>query len=115
MKFWTLSFLFLSTIAFAHVGSPDVYYQGDAGPYHLLITVRPPAMVPGIAQVEVRPSSGSVAKVSIVPVYLTGLEQGSPPTPDSMKLVPGDPQSFTGKVWLMASGSWEIRMDVEGG
>lgn len=114
MKFWSLAFLFLSTTAFAHVGSPDVYYQGDAGPYHLLITVRPPAMVPGIAQVEVRPTSDSVNKVSIVPVYLTGLEAGSPPAPDSMKPVAGDPQSFTGKVWLMASGSWEIRMDVEG-
>jgi len=114
MKFWRLSFLFLSTIALAHVGSPDVYYQGDAGPYHLLITVRPPAMVPGIAQVEVQPTSGAVGKISIVPVYLTGLESGSPPASDSMKPVAGDPRSFTGKVWLMASGSWEIRMDVEG-
>lgn len=114
MKFWSFSFLFLSTLAWAHVGSPDVYYQGEAGPYHLLITVRPPAMVPGIAQVEVQSTSGSVGKISIVPVYLTGLESGSPPASDSMKPVRGDPRSFTGKVWLMASGSWEIRMDVEG-
>ena len=26
----------------AHVGSPDVYYEGDAGPYHLFVTVRVP-------------------------------------------------------------------------
>jgi len=114
MKFWSLTLVFLSAIAFAHVGSPDVYYQGDAGPYHLLVTVRPPAMVPGVAQVDVRSTTGSVSKINIVPVYLTGLEAGSPPSPDSMKPVSGDPQSFTGKVWLMASGSWEIRIDVEG-
>jgi hypothetical protein len=107
-------FVFLSTIAFAHVGSPDVYYQGDAGPYHLLITVRPPAMVPGVAQVDVSSTSGSVNTIKIVPVYLTGLESGSPPSPDSMKPVAGDSQSFTSKVWLMASGSWEIRINVEG-
>ena len=114
MKWWSLALLFLSTIAFAHVGSPDVYYQGDAGPYHLLITVRPPAMVPGVAQVEVRSTSGSVSRIQIVPVYLTGLESGSPPSPDTMERVAGDTQSFRGMVWLMASGSWEIRLDAEG-
>ncbi|HEY3767046.1 MAG TPA: hypothetical protein VGN44_00090, partial [Candidatus Angelobacter sp.] len=38
----------------AHVNSPDVYYDGYAGPYHLLVTLRPPAVVPGVAQVVVR-------------------------------------------------------------
>jgi hypothetical protein len=31
-----------------------------------------------------------------------------------MQAVPGDPQSFTGKVWLMASGAWEVRADIKG-
>jgi hypothetical protein len=35
--------------AVAHVGSPDVYYEGDAGPYHLFVTVRMPQVVPGVA------------------------------------------------------------------
>ena len=26
----------------AHVGSPDVVQDGQAGPYHLLVTIRPP-------------------------------------------------------------------------
>jgi len=113
-KFWSLSLLFFPTIAFAHVGSPDVYYQGDAGPYRLLVTVRPPAMVPGVAEVDVHTTSASVSKMNIVPVYLTGMESGSPPSPDSMERVSADPETFTGKVWLMASGSWEIRIEVEG-
>jgi len=98
----------------AHIGSPDVYFEGDAGAYHVLVTVNPPAMVPGIAQVHVRVTSGAVAKVSLVPVYLTGKDQGLPPTPDEMQAVAGDPQSFAGQVWLMESGSWEVRVVVEG-
>jgi hypothetical protein len=99
---------------FAHIGSPDVYFEGEAGAYHVLVTVNPPAMVPGIAQVRVRVTSGTVSSMSVVPVYLTGKDQGLPPTPDVMQPVAGDPQSFTGQVWLMASGSWEVRVVVEG-
>lgn len=114
MKFWSLALLFFAATSFAHVGSPDVYYETDAGPYHLLVSIRPPAMVPGIAQVEIRTTSGSVSDIKITPVYLTGLEPGSPPSPEGIEPMPQDPQSFTGKVWLMASGSWEIRIQLEG-
>jgi hypothetical protein len=114
MKLRTFALLFLTTTAFAHVGSPDVYYEGDAGAYHLLLTVQPPAMVPGVAHVDIRATSGSVSNIRIVPVYLTGHESGFPPAADSMEPVPGVPQSFTGKVWLMASGSWDIRIHVDG-
>ena len=43
------------TIAFpvsAHIGSPDVFVDGHAGAYRLLVTVRPPHAIPGVAQVE---------------------------------------------------------------
>src|ERR1700756_257201 len=97
----TWALLLWATTALAHVGSPDVFYEGDAGPYHLLVTVRPPAMIPGVAEVEVRSTSGNVNGIQIVPVYVTEKDQGYPPAPDVMQAVPGDPQSFTGKVWLM--------------
>src|SRR5207248_8860784 len=106
-------FLMLAPIAFAHVGSPDVYYEGDAGPYHLLVTIRPPAMIPGVAQVEIRTTQGEVQTINVVPVYLTAKDKGLPPTPDVMKAVAGDEKTFTGSVWLMASGSWEVRVEVE--
>ena len=35
--------LFVPLAGFAHVGSSDVYYDGYAGQYHLLVTVRPPS------------------------------------------------------------------------
>jgi hypothetical protein len=46
--------------AVAHVGSADVYYEGDAGPYHLFVTIRMPQVVPGVAEIEVRCESGDV-------------------------------------------------------
>ena len=73
--------LLLSSSARAHVGSPDVYFDGAAGPYRLLVRVNPPVMVPGIAQVQVRVTSGTVGSVSVVPVYVNGKDQGLPPAP----------------------------------
>ena len=117
--FWAqiraLTFLILTSgVAFAHVGSPDVYFEGEAGPYHLLVTVNPPAMVPGIAQVQARVTSGSVDSITIAPVYVNGKDQGLPPSADTMLRTAGDAQSFTGQVWLMESGAWEIRAEVMG-
>ena len=39
--------------AHAHVGSPDVYVESQAGPYKLFVVVRPPMVIPGVADVEV--------------------------------------------------------------
>src|SRR5260370_38663324 len=103
---WGITLLIVaSTVAFAHVGSPNVYFEGDAGPYHLLLTVNPPAMIPGVAQVEARVTSGTVDGISIAPVYANGKDQGLPPSPDAMQPSTGNPQCFTGRVWLMESGA----------
>jgi len=106
--------LIVSPLAVAHVGSPDVYFEGAAGPYHLLVTINPPAMVPGIAQVQVRVTSGTVNSISVAPVFVNGKDQGLPPAPDLLQRSETDPQWFTGKVWMMESGSWEVRVGVAG-
>jgi hypothetical protein len=108
-----LALVILTTAALAHVGSPDVYYEGDAGPYHLLVTVRPPGMIPGVARVEIR-SNAPLSHIQVTPVYITGKDQGLPPTPDAMQPTPGDSQYYTGSVWLMASGSWEVLIEADG-
>jgi hypothetical protein len=71
-------------------------------------------MIPGIAQVEVRVTAGTVTGISIAPVYVNGKDQGLPPTADAMVRSANDPEWFTGKVWLMESGAWEIRAEVTG-
>jgi len=113
-RIWGLTLLIVACSAFAHVGSPNVYFEGDAGPYHLLITVNPPAMIPGIALVQVRVTSGTVNDIRIAPVYVNGKDQGLPPSPDTMLRSASDPQWFTGRVWLMQSGAWDIRAEVDG-
>jgi hypothetical protein len=100
--------------ALAHVGSPDVYYEGDAGPYHLFVTVRVPQVVPGVAEIEVRCESGDVSAVQIVPLRLSGPGSTDPPTPDFAVRSKDDPQFFTGSLWLMESGALQVRITVDG-
>ena len=109
-----LSLLLVSPFTSAHVGSPDVYFEGTAGAYQLLVTIKPPAMVPGIAEVQVRVASGAVGSIRVAPVYLNGKDQGFPPAPDFLEPSAANPDWFSGKVWMMESGSWEVRLEVAG-
>jgi hypothetical protein len=98
----------------AHVGSPDVFYEGMAGPYRLFVTVRTPPMVPGIAEIEVRSLDGNVTDIRIVPLRAVGEGSEYAPPSDRMERSRADTQYFTGKLWLMASGAWQVRMEVFG-
>jgi hypothetical protein len=98
----------------AHVGSPDVYFEGDAGPYRLYVTVRVPQVIPGIAEIEVRSASPDVQKIEIVPMRLSGAGSNLPPTPDVAERSKQDPQFFSGKLWLMEFGALKVRVDAEG-
>src|SRR5580700_3180527 len=100
--------------ALAHVGSADVYYEGDAGPYHLFVTVRVPQVVPGVAEIEVRSQSGDVNAIQIVPLRLSGPGSTFLPTPDFAVRSKVDPQFFTGSLWLMESGALQVRITVDG-
>lgn len=98
----------------AHVGSPDVYFQGDAGPYRLVVAILTPQMIPGVAEIQIRSSIPGVQRIKIVPVYIVGEGSKYPPPPDVLTPSKDDPQFFSGKLWLMASGSWEVRIEAEG-
>jgi len=114
MRFLRLCLLAAALPLFAHVGSPDVFFEGAAGPYRLLVTISPPQVVPGVAQVQIRSASPEVRQIRIVPLRL-GFK-GDQYAPVSDVAVPSkeDPQFFTGALWLMASGSWQVRIDVDG-
>lgn len=107
--------LLLTSVAHAHVGSKDVYEQTTAGPYKLYITIRMPNVIPGVATVEVRSTGAPITSLQITPLPLTGEASKHPPSPDTMKPSTDDPAFFTGAVWIMASGSWQIRFNVSGG
>jgi hypothetical protein len=104
----------LGLLVQAHVGSPDVYLDGQAGPYQLFITVRPPTVIPGIAELEVRSQSAGVREIRAVPVPLGPEGAQFAPVPDKLKVSTQDPQFFTGSLWIMASGSWQVRLTVDG-
>src|SRR5262249_24244854 len=72
----------------AYVGSPNVFYAGDAGPYHLFVTVMVPQVIPGIAEVEVRTPSNQVRQVSTVVRRLSGAGSQYAPVPDLARRSP---------------------------
>lgn len=98
----------------AHVGSPDIFYEGDAGPYRLLVTVRPPQVIPGVAEVEIRSATREVRQIRIVPLPMTGPGAKLAPVPDVAQPSREDPQFYTGSLWLMATGSWQVRLSLDG-
>ncbi len=107
--------LLLAALALAaHVGSPDVFLEGAAGPYRLLVTIRPPEVVPGVATIEIRSTSADVRTIHIVPLRLVAPNGQYSPVPDLAQPSAGDAQFFTGSLWLMATGSWQVRIDLDG-
>src|SRR5271169_6729279 len=85
----------------AHVGSPDVFYEGSAGPYRLFVTVRVPQVIPGVAEIQVRSEGQDVRAIHVVPLRLTGPGSNLPPTRDLASQSKDDPQFFTASLWLM--------------
>src|SRR5260221_7811802 len=106
--------LVLATALPAHVGSPAVFYERTAGPYRLLVTIRPPVIVPGVAEIEIRSLSRAVRQIRIVPLPLTGAGAKFAPTPDVAQRSKQDPQFFTRSLWLMSVGEWQVRIRADG-
>ncbi len=100
--------------AFAHVGSPDVYFDGKAGAYQVYATIRAPQVIPGVAEIELRVPGQGVDRVRITPMPLTGPGAKFAPTPDTATRSAQDPAMFTGSLWMMSTGSWQVRVEVTG-
>ncbi len=108
-----LAGVFASVLA-AHVGSPDVFFQGKAGPYPVLVAIRPPDAIPGIARIEVRALSPDVREIQLTPTPMTGIAATHPPVADIAQRSATDRQFFEGSLWLMSTGSWEVHIRVSG-
>ncbi|MEX2282397.1 MAG: hypothetical protein WEE89_07930 [Gemmatimonadota bacterium] len=96
----------------AHVGSPDVWYDGPAGPYSIRVLVRPPKVVPGLADIMVRVRGGAQS-VRVAPARWDTGAEGTPP-PDSAQPVRGDPELYHAQLWLMARGAYRIVVTIDG-
>src|SRR4051812_18257964 len=101
-------------VGLAHVGSPDIYLDCQAGPYKLFITIRPPTVIPGVAEIEVRAQNSGVKQLSVVPIPLSKAGTRLAPVPDTLKHSAQDSQDFTGSLWIMTPGSWQVRISASG-
>ena len=110
--------LLLATVfaaaASAHIGSPDVFFQGKAGPYPLLIAIRPPDVIPGVARIEVRTLAGDIREIQLTPTPMTGEAAKHPPVADIAVRSATDAQVFEGSLWLMTMGSWVVHIHASG-
>jgi len=104
----------IGLVAAAHVGSPDTYFEGAAGPYPVRVIIRSPSVVPGLAQITVRLLSPQGAqRVLVLPVYWDP-RTAAPPPPDVAERVPGDSTLYSAALWLMTGGSYGVQVTVEG-
>ena len=103
-------------VGVAHVGSPNVIVDGMAGPYAVRVVVRPPQVVPGVAEVTVRASgigAADVARVHVRPIFWSTGAKGSPRGDDAARLDAPEP-TFAARLWLMRSGAWLVRVELHG-
>ena len=127
LLFATAVLLCSPILAHAHIGSPDVYAEGNAGPYKLFVTVRPPLVIPGVAEIQVRidagtdaradatdPNAPTISDIEAAPIPLVGEASKHPPIADPLKQSAQDKHFYTGALWIMASGSWQVRFTVNG-
>src|SRR5262245_48556355 len=108
---WFFLFLLVPMLACAHVGSPNVFYAGQAGVQPVTVAVRPPATLPGIADVDVRVQSAEVSRVS-VRAMISGIDNAAPPATEAVRSL-GDPLLFAAQVWLLRPGSYTVEVTVE--
>jgi len=97
----------------AHVGSPDVFYEGKVGPWPARITIRMPAVVPGLAEIVAQVQSREPVSVTFTPLSSRVALSNAPP-PEIAQPVRGETNLYTGELWLMTMGAYSIEVRVKG-
>ncbi len=106
-------FFTLVPSAFAHLNGLNVFFDGDAGGYPVHVVIRPPNVVPGVAEISVRVEGSGVQRVTTLPVFWKSGREGAPP-PDVAKLVRGETNLYSSTLWLMKPGGYSVDVSVEG-
>jgi hypothetical protein len=99
----------------AHVGSSTVFYEGAAGPYQVRIVVRPPQVIPGLAEISVRflGDTAGIGAVRVRPVFWRTGTEGSP-RGDLAERIAGPEPLYAAKLWLMTGGSYAVHVEIDG-
>lgn len=118
MRVWRAraAVLALAVLSMAHVGSPDTFFGGKAGPYDVRVAVRLPGVIPGRAQITVRVEGVDAPNTHHVTVragqWNVGLK-GAPPAEEA-PAVPGDPSLYASELWFMTASSYQLAVTVDG-
>ena len=80
----------------------------------MYVTVRPPHAIPGVADVEILVNTPGIREIRIVPLPLTGGGAQFAPVADVAAQSREDPRLFTGHLWMMTAGAWQIRVAADG-
>jgi hypothetical protein len=91
-----------------------VYLEGMAGPYRVLVVVRMPNMIPGVAGIEVRSLSDGLRSVRVTPMRIRGLGSDLEPVADVAEPSREDPRLFRAQLWLMLRGGWKVHVVADG-
>lgn len=108
-----LLIVLVALVSWGHVGSPNVFFDGTAGPYPVRVIVRPPEVIPGVAEVTVRVKEGTAERVTVQPVQWKAGAKGAPP-PDIAEPVAGATGLWTAQLWMMTASSYSIQVRVAG-
>ncbi|CAN5632242.1 hypothetical protein BH23GEM1_BH23GEM1_11800 [soil metagenome] len=103
-------------ICAAHVGSPDTWFEGNAGPYRVLVHVRSPGVVPAVADISVRVHGAAQdpGRVSVTASVNKFDAAGAPPPPEKALPVAGDAELYAVSLWVMSGGSNSVTINVSG-
>src|SRR5262249_30905500 len=81
--------------------------------YSVYAVVRPPAALPGAADVSVQVRGAGAASVSIIAVQFQAGREGSP-APVPADKVAGATNLWSGQVWFLRPGSYTVQISIEG-
>jgi hypothetical protein len=99
-------------ISSAHVGSPDAWFEGNAGPYHVIVQIATPGVVPGVANVFARVSGTGIQQVTMQANRYDAL--AAAPPPEVAQPVEGDAGLYAAPLWIMSGGSNSVTVNVRG-
>ncbi|MGH7656385.1 MAG: hypothetical protein ACREN6_17180 [Gemmatimonadaceae bacterium] len=105
--------LLVTVLCAAHVGSPDAYFEGTAGPYPVRVIIRSPQVIPAQAEIVVRVTGSGVQHVTAT-ARAWGMDARNAPPPDEAVRVAGDTTLWTLQLWIMRQGAYAVIVHVQG-
>jgi hypothetical protein len=97
----------------AHIGSPNVFFDGAAGAYPVRVIIRPPGVIPGLAEISVRVNTNGLHRVHVLPIRWDSGKEGAP-RPDEASRVVGETNLYNAQLWFMRAGAQSVEIEVAG-